>query len=74
MPVCPQCNHVNPDDATSCARCLAELTVAPEHDGFTPGSRVGYGDRYVVVSMLGAGGMGSVWRATDTVCHGVSLA
>jgi serine/threonine protein kinase len=67
MSICPRCSHVNPEAVSLCLQCQTPLKPEAPHDGFMPGTHVGPGDRYVVVSMLGAGGMGSVWRATDTV-------
>jgi len=64
MITCPQCGTENREDARFCNRCGAALQ-RPLSTGPLPPNAV-LQDRYQVVSLLGQGGMGAVYRARDT--------
>ena len=67
---CSSCGNLNRIGAKFCGRCGAALTVPAPPGGYETG-RLGtnslINDRYVVVRVIGRGGMGAVYLVTDTL-------
>jgi tRNA A-37 threonylcarbamoyl transferase component Bud32 len=67
---CPTCGNLNRVGAKFCGRCGAALTAPQPSGGYETG-RLGanslINDRYVIVRVIGRGGMGAVYLVTDTL-------
>src|SRR5260370_25750267 len=78
--ICNNCGTVNPFDAVSCCRCASSFKIttplAPEPAGNTANASAAHlkaGDllenRYCIVSQVGVGGFGAVYKAEDIHDH-----
>jgi len=74
---CPECGLANLDDATNCSGCGCLLITDEDEEtrtdlgatSFKKGVKVA--DRYEIVSEVGKGGFGRVFRAVDVTTGGV---
>lgn len=70
---CPKCEFVNPGGAPACFRCktpLPRVKIQPRPQAVSPSLfRQGQviANRYTVISMIGRGGMGCIYRVRDNV-------
>ncbi|MBI5482727.1 MAG: protein kinase [Deltaproteobacteria bacterium] len=72
MPRCASCGAVSPDDARQCARCGATIAPSGVFD-VRPLIGVTVGGKFVLREFIGAGAMGTVYRA-DQITLGRTVA
>jgi len=63
---CEECGAANPPAAKFCQFCATPLPTTTTNTTGTLAEQVVLGDRYQLISRVGQGGMGAVYKATDT--------